>query len=259
MRRRVMDSLLGFVAVWSVLRRLGLRWGAIHDEVHRTLPGDHLLPHPMLETTHAISIAAPRSTVWPWLVQMGFHRAGWYTDSWYSLVDRYLFRIDRSASADRVLPQLQHLEVGDTVPDDPKGETFFTVAVLEPERALVLYSTTHVTGIVPRTLRDDPKLGFHGEFSWAFILEDATRDSTRLILRSRANSAPRLFAAFNSLFLPPADFLIVRLMLKTIKQRVEEESHPTLSPKDTSSPRPKQSTEPKGETLPTDTVSLMSR
>ena len=130
---------------------------------------------------------------------------------------------------------------------------------MEPERARFLYSTTHVTGIVPRTLRDDPKLGFHGEFSWAFILDDATRDSTLLILRSRANSAPRLFAAFNSLFLPPADFLIARLMLKTIKQRVEQTPHPTLNPKDTSSPRPRQSTEPDDQTLPTDTVPLMSR
>lgn len=207
-----------------MLHRLGLRWGATDAEVHCALPGDDLVPHPMLETTHAITINAPRTAVWPWLVQMGYHRAGWYTDSWYYWVDKYLFRIKRPASADRILPEFQRLDAGDTVPDDPTGETFFKVAALDPGRALILYSTTHLTGIVPRSVRNNPKLGFYGNFSWAFILHEvgADRGSTRLILRSRATCGPRLFTAFNFLFLPPADFVIVRLMLQTIRQRVEQ-------------------------------------
>ncbi len=204
-----------------LLHRLGLRWGATDAEVHRSLPGDEVVPHPMIETTHAITINAPRSAIWPWLVQMGYHRAGWYTDSWYVWVDMYLFRIKRPLSASHILPQFQHLAVGDTVPDDPSGSTFFTVAKLDQERALVLFSTTHLTGLVPLSWRTDPKLGFYGDFSWAFVLDEVDESTTRLILRSRAKGGPRLFMLLNNLLLPPADFAIVRLMLHTIKQRVE--------------------------------------
>jgi hypothetical protein len=215
---------LGLLAVASgayLLHHLGLRWGATDAEVHRSLPGDDVVPHPMIETTHAITIHAPRAAIWPWLVQMGYHRAGWYTDSWYVWVDTYLFRIKRPLSADHILPQFQHLAVGDIVPDDPSGTTFFTVTALDPQRALVLSSTTHLTGLVPRSLRTDPKLEFYGDFSWSFILDEVEEGRTRLILRSRARGGPRLFMLLNNLLLPPADFVIVRLMLRTIKQRVE--------------------------------------
>ncbi|HEX9131109.1 MAG TPA: hypothetical protein VF844_02330 [Ktedonobacteraceae bacterium] len=215
---------IGLIAAASgayLLHRLGLRWGATDAEVHRPLPGDDIVPHPMLETTHAITIRAPRSAIWPWLVQMGYHRAGWYTDSWYLLVDKYVFQIERPLSSDHILPQFQHLEVGDTVPDGPPGMPFFTVAELEPQRALVLYSTTHLSSFAPRSLRNNPKVGIYGNFSWAFVLDEVDESTTRLILRTRANSGPRLFTMLNNLLLPPADFVIVRLMLRTIKQRVE--------------------------------------
>jgi hypothetical protein len=216
---------LALTCGWYLLHRLGLRWGATGAEVRNPLPGDDLVPHPRLQTTHAITICAPRCDVWPWLVQMGYCRAGWYTDSWYTLVDKYLFRVERPASADHILPQLQSLKVGDIVPDDPAGLTFLTVAALEPERSLVLYSTTHLTRIVPRFLRNNSRLKFYGNFSWAFVLEaqDANMSITRLVVRSRADCGPRLFTLFNSLFLPPADFAIIRLMLQSIKQRAEGE------------------------------------
>ena len=160
-------------------------------------------------------------------MQMGYHRAGWYTDSWYSWVDKFLFRIERPPSAGHILPQFQHLEVGDTVPDGPPGTTFFTVAALEPQQALVLYSTTHLVALVPRSLRNNPQLGFYGDFSWSFILDEGDESTTRLILRTRARGGPHLFMTLNNLLLPPADFLIVRLMLRAIKQRVERSSSKT--------------------------------
>jgi hypothetical protein len=169
---------LGLLAVASgmyLLRRLGLRWGAIDAEVHRPLPGDEIVPLPMLETTHAITIHDPRPSIWPWLVQMRYQLAGWYTDSWYQLVDRYLFRLKRPPSADHILPQFQHLEVGDTIPDGPPRTSFFTVAALEPERALVLYSTTHGTAMVPRFLRNIPQLLIYNHFSWSFILDEGDK------------------------------------------------------------------------------------
>ena len=122
MKNKLCMGLLTVASGAYLLRRLGLRWGATDAEVHRPLPGDEVMPHPMIETTHAITIRAPRAAIWPWLVQMGYHRAAWYTDSWYYWVDKYLFRLERPPSADRILPQFQHLEVGDTVPDGPRGQ-----------------------------------------------------------------------------------------------------------------------------------------
>jgi hypothetical protein len=66
----------------------GKALGATGDEVHRSLEDDDLVPHPMVETTHAITIHAPAAAIWPWLVQMGYHRAGLYTDSWFCWVDK---------------------------------------------------------------------------------------------------------------------------------------------------------------------------
>jgi hypothetical protein len=217
---------LGLLAAGScvyLLRRLGERWGATDDEVHRPLPGDDLVPHSMLETTHAISIHASPADIWPWLVQMGYARAWWYTDArWYQWVDRYVWHTSHPASPDHIVPELQHLHVGDTVPDGPPGTAFFTVAKLEPERVLALFSTTHILFMAPASLRNNPKVGLHGEFSWVFILEEKEEGVTRLIVRTRISYEPKMFRMLTRPILFPADFLMARLMLQTIKQRVEQ-------------------------------------
>jgi hypothetical protein len=165
MRNKLCIGLVVVASAAYLLRRQGKRWGATDEEVSRSLPGDDLVPHPMLETTHAITIHAPAAAIWPWLVQVGYHRAGWYTDNWYSWVDKYLFRIERPPSADHILPQFQQLAVGDTVPDGPAGTAFFTVAQLEPQRELALFSTTHILMMAPALVRNNPRLGLYGKFS----------------------------------------------------------------------------------------------
>ena len=224
MRNKLCLGLLAAAYGAYLMRRLGLGWGATDAEVHRSLPGDDVVPHPMIETTHAITIRAPRATIWPWLIQMGYRRAGWYTDSWYTWIDRYLFRIERPPSADHILPQFQHLETGDTVPDGPPGTAFFTVTALKPQQALVLYSTTHGTAMVPRFLRNNPKLGIYADFSWAFALDEVNESITRLIVRMRANTGPRLLRLLIIPLFLPADFLVARLMLRGIKQRAERQA-----------------------------------
>jgi hypothetical protein len=82
------------------------RWGATDQELHRTMPGDDLIPDPA-STTRAITIAAPPEQVWPWLVQLGSGRGGWYSYDW---IDN-----DGQPSADRILPELQRLQVGDQI------------------------------------------------------------------------------------------------------------------------------------------------
>ena len=224
MKNKLYIGLLAAASAAYLLRWQGKRWGATDDEVYRSLPGDALVPHPMMETTHAITISAPAAAIWPWLVQMGYHRAGWYTDSWYSWVDKYFFRIERPPSADHILPQFQHLAVGDTVPDGPPGTAFFTVAQLEPELALVLYSTTHILMMAPASARNNPRLGLYGKFSWAFVLDEQAEGVTRLIVRTRASCGPRLFRMLLLPLFYPGDFLVARLLLRTIRQRVERGS-----------------------------------
>jgi hypothetical protein len=219
---------LGLMAAGSgayLLRRLGMRWGATDDEVYRPLPGDDLVPHPMLETTHAISIHASRADIWPWLVQMGYDRGWWYTDArWYQWVDKYIWHTSHPASPDHIIPELQLLGTGDTILDGPPGTAFFTVAKFEPERVLALFSTTHILMMAPASLRNNPKVGLHGVFSWVFILDEKEEGLTRLIVRTRASYEPKMFRMLTRPMLFPADFLMARMMLQTIKQRVEQSS-----------------------------------
>src|SRR5690348_4930364 len=79
--------------------------GATDDEVLGSMPGDEIVPRASLNATRAITIGAPPERVWPWIVQMGYHRAGFYT---YDLIDN-----DGYPSADRVLEEYQHTAVGD--------------------------------------------------------------------------------------------------------------------------------------------------
>src|SRR6266700_2137348 len=119
--RNKFPGLLAVVCGALLLRRLGRRWGATDDEVHRPLPGDALLPHPMVETTHAITIQASAAEVWPWLMQMGMDRGGWYSDPewWDSLAEKVLWSFLSSSektgyslraepSANRIIAEFQH-------------------------------------------------------------------------------------------------------------------------------------------------------
>ena len=229
-------GLLSAMAGGYLLRRQGVRWGSTDEEVHKPLAGDEVVPHPMIETTHALTLRTGAHEVWPWLVQMGYYRAGWYTDpSWWDKpVDAYLKSLARkeaegsgvghreAPSADRIVPEFQDLKEGDTILDGPPGTVFFTVRVLRPTRALVLYSDSHPRYLVPRSIRENPNYGIRGEFSWAFVLEDKGENATRLILRTRANYAPRLYRLVTlPLILMGGEILTARKMLFGIKRRAE--------------------------------------
>ena len=223
MKNKLYMGLLAGASAGYLLRRLGKRWGATEAEVHRSLPGDDLVPHPMLETTHAITIRAPAGAIWPWLVQMGYDRGWWYTDArWYRLIETSLWKAKPQRSADWIIPEFQQLAVGDTVPDGPPGTAFFTVAQLEPQRVLALYSTTHILFMAPASVRNNPQLGLYGDFSWVFMLDEKEEGVTRLIVRTRASYGPCLFRMLTLPLLYLGDFLMARMMLRGIKQRVKQ-------------------------------------
>ncbi|MFI7662305.1 SRPBCC family protein [Micromonospora parva] len=183
----------------TMLQRPGrwLTWGATTGEVAATLPGDELLADPDIVSTRAVTIDAPPKAVWPWLVQMGSGRGGAYTYDWIE----NLFGLDMH-SADEILPQFQHLAIGDELPLGKSGPAM-RVEVLDPERTLVFRSAD-------------------GAWVWAFHLRP-DRTGTRLISRNRIVLAgrPRPARIAYRLVMEPGSLVMERRMLLGIKQRAE--------------------------------------
>lgn len=212
-----------------LLRPWHLRWGTAGDEATRALPGDGIVPDPKHAATHAMTINAPAAGVWPWLVQMGQGRGGFYSYDWLENV----FDLDIH-NAERIVPALQDLKRGDQVCLAPNGGMPMTVVTFEPERALVLAS--RVDG---ESTPVQPGDYMKGEIacSWAFILEPLDAATTRLIVRFRSDWQPSVVASLvNALALEPAHFVMQRRMLIGIKQRAEREreferTRPLLAPR----------------------------
>ncbi len=111
---------IAFTVLFSpLLRSWYRRWGAAAAEVQRELPGDNLVPPPKTGITCAITVRAPVERFWPWLVQIGCRRAGWYS---YDLLDN-----GGIESARHILPQYQRLEDGDEVLATPDGRVRYPV------------------------------------------------------------------------------------------------------------------------------------
>jgi hypothetical protein len=139
-----------------------LSWGATRDETTGAYPGDELIPDPDGGATMATTLPAPPERVWPWLVQMGGGRGGWYSWDW---LDN-----NGAPSADHIVPQWQRLEQGQHLYRAPKGpNNWFTVVVLEPNRSLVLqasYGSLTGQGFDPRS---GPRPWAYLEGIWGFI------------------------------------------------------------------------------------------
>jgi len=174
------------------------------------MPGDDIVARPFGVTDHGVTVAAPPAQVWPWIVQMGYHRAGWYTPTW---VDHWIWHID-NPSADTIMPELQGLAVGDVVPDGEPGTAWYDVVELERDRHLVLHSTTHVPPAMRGVISVD--------WTWSFALEPVDA-GTRLRLRARATGSPLALLAWH-LLIVPSDFVMARAMLRGIAVRAERES-----------------------------------
>ncbi len=105
-------------------------------EVTASLPGDDLVSPADVVMDRAFDLSAPAAVVWPWLVQLGKARAGWYLSA---RVERLVPA--RRRALRRVDPALQEHAVGDVIPDWGGKDATFTLAALEPER-LLLYTST---------------------------------------------------------------------------------------------------------------------
>lgn len=187
-----------YIGTLVVSRPWHTRWGTTDDEIRKALPGDELAPNGAA-CNHAITIHAPVSEVWKWLVQIGQDRAGFYS---YTALENLM--LAGMHNADRVVPEWQTLRKGDFVRlasakvygDGP----LLRVVAIEPEHYLVLQG-------------------------WgAFVLEPIDEKTTRLVIRSHGTK-PIGGRTINFLFWEPAHFIMERGMLRGIKRRAERASH----------------------------------
>jgi hypothetical protein len=175
------------------LRQPILTWGAAADEAAARLPGDELLEHADGLATRAVTIDAPPSAVWSWIAQMGpSPRGGAYTYDWIE----NLLGLNMH-SADRILPDYQHPQVGDGF---GYGTNKMSFKIVEPEHVLATQSAD-------------------GNWVWTFVLEE--RDGrTRLISRNRFR-LPTLKDKIGMIPMEPGSLIMERKMLYGIKQRAE--------------------------------------
>ncbi len=202
------------IAAWITLRPRVSSWGATPEEITRQLPGDDLVPHPLYQTTRAIAVKAPAEAVWPWVVQLGQNRGGFYT---YDLLEN-LFRLDIH-SADRIHDEWQDLTAGeDYVALDPQQTMKMTIRVFEPPHAFVIRSGAPDEPPAP------PGDFFKGElaFGWAFIVEPIDSSRSRLVIRTRSSWRNTLAARLARLVvLEPVHFAMEEGMLRGIRDRAE--------------------------------------
>lgn len=206
-------SAASLAAYVLLIRPWHLTWGASRDEADRSLPGDELVSSPKMVATHAITIHAPATQVWPWLVQIGQGRGGFYSYDW--IENQMGLDIH---SANRILPEFQDLKVGDLIPLAPGGFGI-PVAMLEPTRRLVLHGDTRLDpGVLPINNPED-----YFAASWGFYLEEIAAGKTRLVERWRADWNHGLKNwFFMRAFMEPGAFLMERKMLLGIKERAEK-------------------------------------
>jgi hypothetical protein len=194
-----------------VIRPWHLRWGATTAEAAAKRPGDEIIPDPRINATHAITIQAPASEVWPWIIQIGQGRGGFYSYTWME----NLVGCDIE-NADRILPRFQELKVGDGIRLHPKAPAIPVTAV-QPDTMLLMGGPPAAPDarIYPAATGDY-------RASWAFYVQDTAPDRCRLIVRFRADwkqSWPAQIA-YQGL-LEPVHFVMEQKMLRGIRNRAE--------------------------------------
>ena len=191
---------MAFYLVWA--RPYQLRWGATDVEVKQSMPGDEINPHPIFLATRAITIEGTPEQIWPWLLQMGYGRAGFYA---YDIFEN-IGSPRGIRSADYIIPEFQEFEIGDPMPISPAGGLSFYA--IEPNKYVIWRG-------------DDA----YGGFIWALYPLDSYH--TRLVSRARLNySWNRPTQLIFDLLTEFSDHLAIRKILQGVKGRVEGKIEP---------------------------------
>ncbi len=194
--RWIAAGALGVIPLYMLaIRPWHLRWGATDEEIDRDMPGDDLVANPHLDSTRAVTIRATPQQIWPWIVQIGRGRAGWYS---YDFIDN-----PGQRSAETILPEFQQLNVGDHIPTGIGPG--FRVMTIEPNRYLAL------------------RVAEQGTITLALYPESPS--TTRLVSRVRIRwnlRDPK--DAVSAVVVDPGDFVMMRKMMLGIKRRAEAHS-----------------------------------
>jgi hypothetical protein len=184
------------------IRPWHLHWGASGEEIVRSLPGDEIVKRPSFVATRAVTINANPENIWPWLVQVGCKRAGWYSYDWIDNLGK--------PSAEQIIAELQNLQPGDTIPMSPSGKQGIQVKLMDPSRSMLWVTTDE-------------------NVTWAWGLYKSG-EQTRLVTRVRMHYRwTRPWMAFFNLLFDPGDFVMMRKMLLGIKRRAENPSQATMA------------------------------
>jgi hypothetical protein len=176
------------------IRPWQLRWGAGDEEVLRAMPGDEIVERATFNATRGVTIRARPEEIWPWLVQMGIRRAGWYS---YDCLDNLC-----RPSARQILPAFQNLQVGDLVPLSPDGKQGFWVKELRAGQQMLWWDR-------------------QGGASWLWFLEPVDEEHTRLLTRVRVRYDWLSPAILFHLLIEFADIVMMRKCMLGIQERAE--------------------------------------
>jgi hypothetical protein len=204
------------ISYW-ILRRIGRRSGVSDQDLVCALPGDDLLENPNLIADRATLIDASADRVWPWLIQFGKGRAGWYMPRWVEFLLPKRWR-----GAREIIPKFQVMQIGDIIPDYGPGNGAFKVAVLRSPYTLVYYSVRLPSAGWGWVDERDPRQKDAIKLSWALLLEEKSSEQYRFYIRLRANLPSRNMTWIN-LFGGLVDYLTIVLLFAGLKERVQNE------------------------------------
>ena len=202
-------------AVW--IRPRILCWGTTGNELTDAWPGDDLVADPDDGATMATTLTAPPERVWPWLAQMGGTRGGWYGWDW---LDNH-----GQPSADHIVPDWQSLEVGQRLPaaaaPGTREPNWFTVAIVEPGRTLVLRSSYELPSGRGFDPRSGPLPRAYVDGMWGFHLRPTSDGGTRLVTRTRGRNRPRaLTGPLSVLVFEPMHFVMQTRQFHNLRTRI---------------------------------------
>ena len=187
--------ILALLAYLRWIRPWQLRWGATNAELERTMPGDDLLKRPTFNATRAVTIRARPEEIWPWIVQLGYGRAGWYSYDWIDNLGR--------PSAESIISELQQRDVGDLIPMGP-GQFGLQVKALESNRSMLWGNK-----------------GDRNQATWAWGLYPLDETQTRLVSRVRIRYDWTRPSIIFHLLLDVGDIVMMRKCMLGIKRRAE--------------------------------------
>jgi hypothetical protein len=171
-----------------------LRWGATDDEIKRAMPGDDIVSETSFNATRAVTIHAPVENIYPWIVQMGLNRAGWYS---YDLLDNLARK-----SAEIIMLEYQNLKIGDLIPMSPDGKYGIWVKDFRKNQWMLWWDK-------------------NGDTSWVWVIYSEGDNLCRLVTRVRMKYRWLSFSAIFNLLIEFFDLPMMRKCMLGIKMRSE--------------------------------------